>query len=192
MTEVAARVLKAFAEALGQNPDVFEPVYRRAPNQHIKIIRYPGVASGSERADAQGVGAHKDSGFLSFVLQDAVGGLEVEMRNGAWIKATPRKGAFIVNVGELLELASNGYLRATVHRVIAPPQGDERLSAAFFLGASHEATTPLLNLPDALASEAKGPDSDPDNPLFQHAGANYLKGRLRSHPDVAQRHYADP
>ena len=32
---------------------------------------------------------------------------------------------------------------------------------------------------------------DPHNPLFREVGRNYLKSRLRSHPDVARRHYAD-
>ena len=32
---------------------------------------------------------------------------------------------------------------------------------------------------------------DPMNPLFRDVGKNYLKGRLRSHPDVARRHHAD-
>jgi hypothetical protein len=67
----------------------------------------------------------------------------------------------------------------------------ERLSVAFFLGAQHDATVPLLTLPAALAADARGATSDPDNPLFQHVGTNYLKGRLRSHPDVAKRHYSD-
>lgn len=192
MTGVAVELLRAFAEALSQSPDVFEPIYREAPNQHIKIIRYPGQ---DPSASGQGVGAHKDSGFLSFVLQDAQCGddfgLEVEAQDGHWIKAPPKQDTFVVNIGELLELASNGYLRATVHRVVAPPPGKERLSAAFFLGASHQSTTPLLALPPELAAQAHGPSSDPGNPLFQHAGTNYLKGRLRSHPDVARRHYAD-
>ena len=42
LTKVAVRLLRALAEALGQGPDFFEPIYRDAPNQHIKIIRYPG------------------------------------------------------------------------------------------------------------------------------------------------------
>ena len=42
-----------------------------------------------------------------------------------------------------------------------------------------------------LAAQARGPESDPNNPLFRSVGQNYLKGRLRSHPDVAQRHHAD-
>jgi len=199
LTKVAVRLLGAFAEALGQSPDAFEPAYEGAPNQHIKIIRYPGhiFADPSQQRDRyaaaseQGVGPHKDSGLLTFVLQDSQDGLEVESRDGQWIRAQPRDNTFVVNIGELLELASNGYLRATVHRVVAPPPGAERLSAAFFLGAKHDSTTPLLALPPALAAEAQGLASDSDNPLFQHVGTNYLKGRLRSHPDVAKRHYAD-
>lgn len=97
----------------------------------------------------------------------------------------------MVNIGELLELATNGYLRATVHRVVSPPSGQERLSIAFFLGAQLDAVVPVYALPADLAQEARGPDSDPENPLLRDVGWNYLKGRLRSHPDVAARYYPD-
>jgi isopenicillin N synthase-like dioxygenase len=50
----------------------------------------------------------------------------------------PRSGGFVINIGEILELASDGYLRATMHRVVSPPPGVQRLSAAFFLGARLE------------------------------------------------------
>jgi isopenicillin N synthase-like dioxygenase len=78
-----------------------------------------------------------------------------------------------------------------MHRVITPPAGVERISAAFFLGARLDAVVPLLHLPPALACHARGPERDPLNPLFREVGLNYLKGRLRSHPDVAARHHAD-
>ncbi len=113
------------------------------------------------------------------------------MEEGQWIDAVPREGTFVVNIGELLELASNGYLRATVHRVETPPAGIDRLSIAFFLGARLDAVVPLYPLSAALAAEARGPASDPHNPLFRDVGLNYLKGRLRSHPDVAERYYSD-
>jgi isopenicillin N synthase-like dioxygenase len=82
-------------------------------------------------------------------------------------------------------------LRANVHRVVSPPAGSDRLSVAFFLGASHDAVVPVLNLSLQLAAEARGLTQDPQNPLFREAGRNYLKSRLRSHPDVAQRHHSD-
>lgn len=188
VTGVGLRLLEAFALALGQPADAFAPIYAGAPNQHIKIIRYPGREA---TPDDQGVGAHKDSGFLTLLVQDGEGGLEVADGDGGWIAASPVEGAFVVNVGELLELASNGYLRATIHRVVTPRAGRDRLSVAFFLGARHDATVPLLDLPADLAAQAPGPASDPDNPFFREVGRNYLKGRLRSHPDVAAAHYAD-
>ena len=188
MTRMSLRLLRAFAQALSLPQDAFDQLYGDKPNEHIKLMRYPGQAPDTSN---QGVGAHKDSGFLSFLLQDQQAGLQVEIEEGRWIDAQPRDNTLVVNIGELLELATNGYLRATVHRVLSPPKGSERLSIAFFLGAQLDAVVPLYPLPTALLQEARGPASDPDNPLFRDVGWNYLKGRLRSHPDVAQRFYAD-
>lgn len=187
LSRLTFRLLEAFAAALEQEEDAFAPIYGDTPNARMKLIRYPGREA---TPDDQGVGPHKDSGFLTFLLQDQEPGLQVETDTG-WVDAAPVPGTFVVNIGELLELATNGYLRATTHRVITPPAGRQRLSIAFFLGARLDAEVPLLTLPPALAAEARGPASDPLNPLFRDIGRNYLKGRLRSHPDVAQRHYAD-
>lgn len=188
MTGMSLNILRAFAESLSLPIDAFDPLYGDKPNEHIKLIRYPGRSEGESN---QGVGAHKDSGFLSFLLQDKQKGLQVEVEEGQWVDALPIEGTFVVNIGELLELATNGYLRATVHRVIAPPAGQERLSLAFFLGAKLDAVVPVFQLPAELAAQANGPESDPQNPLLRDVGWNYLKGRLRSHPDVAERYYAD-
>lgn len=187
VTALAIRVLRAFAAALEQPETVFEPIYTPSPNQLLKIIRYPG----REAADGdQGVGAHKDSGFVTILLQDRQSGLQVEGASG-WIDAPPVEGTFVVNIGEILEMASNGYLLANVHRVVSPPAGADRLSAAFFLGPRLDATVPVLSLPPHLAAQARGVTQDPQNPLFREVGRNYLKSRLRSHPDVARRHHAD-
>ena len=188
MTGMSLRLLRAFAEALSLPQEAFDRLYGNQPNEHIKLMRYPGQAP---QQSNQGVGAHKDSGFLSFLLQDRQAGLQVEIEEGRWIDALPLENTLVVNIGELLELATNGYLRATVHRVLSPQAGNERLSIAFFLGAQLDAVVPLYPLPTALLREARGPASDPDNPLFRDVGWNYLKGRLRSHPDVARRYYAD-
>ena len=188
MTQMALRLLRAFAQALSLPENAFDALYGERPNEHIKLIRYPGRHAQQSR---QGVGAHKDSGFLSFLLQDQQAGLQVEVEEGRWIDASPRPDTLVVNIGELLELASNGYLRATVHRVVSPPVGSERLSLAFFLGAQLDAVVPVYQLAPELLRDAHGPESDPRNPLLRDVGWNYLKGRLRSHPDVAQRFYTD-
>jgi prolyl-tRNA synthetase family II len=132
--------------------------------------------------NAKVVGTHK---------YDAMVTLLVEAADGSWIDAAPLPGSFVVNIGELLEMASDGYLKATVHRVVAPPAGTDRLSIAAFLRADLDATVPLIDLPSGLAALRRGVTRDPANPLLRNVGDNVLKGRLRSHPDVAARHYAD-
>lgn len=183
-TELSLQLLEAFAMALEQPADVFQDTVAPKPFVHSKIIHYPGM-NNSE----QGVGAHKDSGYLTFVQQYDQAGLEVLIED-QWVLAQPIPNTFVVNIGELLELASNGYLKATMHRVVSPKPGLNRFSSAYFMSARLEATVPLLTLPQHLAEAATGPTSDPLNPLFYQVGQNTLKGRLRSHPDVAQKHYA--
>lgn len=188
LSDITLTLLAAFAEVLEQPVGVFDASIHSAPYQHMKLIHYPGQEAGGS---SQGVGAHKDPGYLTLVMQDDYSGLEVETTDG-WISAPPLPGALVVNIGELLELASNGYLKATLHRVMSPPPGVSRLSCAFFMAARLDATVPLLTLSPELAAQAQGPESDPTNPLFYQVGENVLKGRLRSHPDVAARHYTAP
>ena len=187
VTDLAIRVLHLFAEALGQPENVFDDIFLPAPQQLLKLVRYPG--RDATESD-QGVGAHKDGGFVTILLQDVQSGLQVE--NGdTWIDAPPMRGTFVLNVGELLEMASMGYLRANVHRVVTPQAGADRISVPFFFGARLDATVPMLQLPAELAPYARGVTRDPLNPMFYEVGKNQLKSRLRSHPDVAQRHHAD-
>jgi isopenicillin N synthase-like dioxygenase len=55
----------------------------------------------------------------------------------------------------------------------------------------HDAASNRSTAAHQGATHARGPEHDPQNPLFREVGLNYMKGRLRSHPDVAQRHHAD-
>ncbi|WP_105382682.1 isopenicillin N synthase family dioxygenase [Neorhizobium alkalisoli] len=188
VTRVGIDILKAIAAALGQPENVFAGIYEPQPSQLLKIIRYPGrdVAETD-----QGVGAHKDGGFVTVLLQDTTPGLRVRTEEGFWIEAPPVPGTFIINTGELLELATNGFVRADVHDVVAPPAGVERFSVAFFLGSRYDATIPVIELPEELKRSERGISVDPLNPIFREVGQNHLKSRLRSHPDVARAHHAD-
>lgn len=192
LTDAARDLLRALALALGQPEHRFDAAFDGTPVQHLKVIHYPGRADGQSR---QGVGAHKDSGCLTLLLQDTQAGLQVLDRDGTgdgqWIDVPPIPGTLVINLGEVLEILSNGYLRATIHRVVSPPQQQDRLSVAFFLSPRLDAELPDLVLPPSQAAQARGVDRDPKNPLIAHTGRNLLKGRLRSHPDVAERFYAD-
>ncbi|MDK1493936.1 2-oxoglutarate and iron-dependent oxygenase domain-containing protein [Sinorhizobium sp. 7-81] len=188
VTRIGIDVLKAIAVALGQPENAFAEIYEPQPSQLLKIIRYPGRDVAETE---QGVGAHKDGGFVTVLLQDTIAGLRVQTEDGVWIDAPPVPGTFVVNTGELLELATNGFVRADIHVVVAPPAGTERYSVAFFLGARYDATIPVIKLPEELKHAERGVSVDPLNPIFREVGQNHLKSRLRSHPDVARTHHAD-
>ena len=181
--DVSTRLLRAWAESLGASPDVFDEAFAANPSPNMKIVRYPGIDA---EEPAQGVGAHKDLGVLTLLAVEAgKAGLQVE-KDGAWIDAPPFDKAFVVNIGELLEIATNGYLKATNHRVISPKAGTERISIPYFHGPALDAVIPTIELPAELAAEAPGVERDPGNPLHPVFGRNWLKSRLRAHPNVVE------
>jgi isopenicillin N synthase-like dioxygenase len=187
LSSVARTLLAHWAASLGASPDVFDSAFAEAPATLIKIIRYPARA-----ASSQGVGAHRDSGVLTLLLAEPGSrGLQVRRRAHGWIEVPPLPGAFIVNIGELLEVATGGYLRATEHRVNLDGPAAERISVPYFFNPRLDAQIPVLSLPDELAAGADthwSPTEDPADPIFSVYGRNAWKSRLRAHPDVADAH----
>ncbi len=120
-------------------------------------------------------------------------GLQVQSLDGDWLDAPPLDGAFIVNIGELLEVSSQGYLRATPHRVLTPASAPARISIPYFFGPALDGVVPTLALPPDLAAEARPISHDADNRLPSNYGANMWKAKRRDHPDVFARwHDAAP
>ncbi|MEO6826425.1 MAG: 2-oxoglutarate and iron-dependent oxygenase domain-containing protein [Microbacteriaceae bacterium] len=189
LNAVSLRLLRAWALALGSPEDVFDAAFESRPFSLLKIVHYPGE---SGAAPKQGVGSHRDGGVLTLLLlEPGTTGLQVE-HDGDWIDAPPVRGAFVVNIGEMLELATGGYLKATLHRVVSPRVGTDRISIPFFFNPALDTVIPRLPLPPELAAEARGLSVDPTNsPILETYGENALRYRLRAHPNVAQIHHAD-
>lgn len=182
LSGVSRTLLRHWAAALGSAPDVFDAAFADRPATLIKIIRYPARA-----ASPQGVGAHQDSGVLTLLLAEP-GSRGLQVRRGdRWVDVPPVEGAFVVNIGELLEVATGGYLRATEHRVNLAGATIERLSVAYFFNPALQAQLPVLSLPASLAERAR-PAPDPSDPIHSFYGRNAWKSRVRAHPDVAAAH----
>lgn len=214
LSAVAARLLSEWALSLGQPADFFAPAFAEDPESFIKIIRYPaaepatpsdtatasGTATPSDSATAsdtaaehitQGVGAHRDGGVLTLLYpQPGTTGLQV-LHEDRWIDVEPIENTFVVNIGKLLEVATGGYLRATVHRVLPTAPGADRISVPFFYNPALRASLPEVTLPAELAPWARGVSADERDTLHAVYGENALASRLRSHPDVAALHHPD-
>jgi len=187
MATVSERLLHALARSLGQSDDVLDHVFANAPATLTKVVRYPGRIDGGTD---QGVGWHNDAGVLTLLLVEPERpGLQVEYR-GAPLDAPPLDGALVVNIGEMLEWATDGYLKATRHRVLAPAAGTDRISVPYFHNPALDAHMPRLTLPPELAARSAGVTRDADDAeIVGEYGYNALKSRVRAHPNVVEAHH---
>ncbi|GFY89633.1 2-oxoglutarate (2OG) and Fe(II)-dependent oxygenase superfamily protein [Actinidia rufa] len=105
---------------------------------------------------ALGVGRHKDAGALTVLAQDDVGGLEVKRKtDGEWIRVKPTPNAYIVNVGDIIQVWSNDKYESVEHRVMVNSE-KERFSIPFFFNPAHYTMVePLKELLDDHQNRAK-------------------------------------
>jgi isopenicillin N synthase-like dioxygenase len=199
--ELSYRFVHLVEEAFDIPRGTFDHFFRqgsiRCPQHRIKLLKYP--ALGVDANDSQGVGPHKDSsGWLTFLYQ--VGkepGLEVLSRDGAWIPAPPIDGTLVVNFGNAFEVATEGAVRATVHRVHGSRKAD-RYSIPFFMGLPLDLKLSDIqqHIPLRVRQMKKLAMSDEEekiqtfvDPRWDSLGESQLRKWIKSHKDVGLKWY---
>lgn len=140
LSEVLAR---AFSLALGQNAD-FLPNLLNPATQLLKVNHYPPQDNPTTVSDI-GVVPHSDEGSFTILWQDENGGLEIESKSGEWVQAPPIPGTMVVNLGNMMQIWSNGEFSSTPHRVINRSGADRYSIPLFSYARSDAPITPLLN-----------------------------------------------
>ena len=131
MTRLGGKITEGLALSLGYEPDFFVPHNNKAQNS-MRILAYPPEdPQMQDESMGDGIGAHTDYGFLTMLLQDEVAGLEVQNTANEWIPAPIIPGTLVINIGHMTERWTNDHYKATVHRVLAPKQGN-RYSLPYF------------------------------------------------------------
>ncbi len=169
---VCRNMLSAFALALGEPADAFDAMITKPPSQ-LRLVHYP---YNPEAADAPGIGEHTDYELFTLLMVTAPG-LEVMNGDGVWIDAPPVADAFVVNIGDMLEILSDGAFIATAHRV--RKVAEERYSFPLFFTVDYH--TRIAPLPRFVK-----PGTTPRAPLIagEHVFAQtaqsfkYLRSRL--------------
>lgn len=109
----------------------------------LRLLHYP--PQSASRTDGQiGSGAHTDWGALTLLAQDDCGGLQVRSRNGHWFDAPPLPGAFVVNLGDLMQRWTHDRYRSNLHRVVNAVSTRERRSVAYFWEIDYHARVETL------------------------------------------------
>ncbi|MEL6689542.1 MAG: 2-oxoglutarate and iron-dependent oxygenase domain-containing protein [Pseudomonadota bacterium] len=132
---VAQDMLTGIALATGQDATYFTDKFTR-PMALLRGNYYPPRPASANEKDF-GIAAHTDYGCLTLLATDGVPGLEVELLDGSWLAVQADPGHFIINFGEMLEMWTEGAVRATVHRVVGG--SEERVSIPLFFNPNYEA-----------------------------------------------------
>lgn len=158
MGALADQLMQILALGLGLDADHFDRIFGAERMSLTKLIRYPPTPTGQA-----GVNAHHDAGFLTILAAGETPGLQVENEVGDWIDVPPTPGAFVINLGEMLQGMSGNYYVATPHRVITDQL---RFSAGYFHGPSlHTTLDPLPLDPSYPAAVEASP---------RHASAGFM------------------
>ena len=165
MDRLSKVMIQSIARGLGLPSDTFDFAFEEAGISTLRLLRYPvrpassldGTNPQEVWVEEQGVRrytlaqAHVDTGFMTLLAQDGVEGLQAQHLDGTWLDVPPQENALAVNFGKVLELWTDGLIRATRHRVLG--SGRERYSVPFFYEARPDAVIAPLPLPGARPFE---------------------------------------
>ncbi len=122
------RMLPVVARSLGLTERYFDDFFNPA-QYSLRLLHYP-VRDESE-PEQFGTGAHTDGGFLTFLIQNGVGGLQIRRTDGTWFDAPVLPGRYLVNSGDMMRRWTNDRYLSTPHRVLNT-SGTDRYSMAMF------------------------------------------------------------
>ncbi len=183
VTAVGQLVLEGVALALGLERNWLRAHLTADPLVLFRIFRYPPAPSDAE---GWGVAEHTDYGLVTLLRQDDVGGLEVH-GPGGWIDVPPNPGAFVVNLGDMLERMTLGRYRSTSHRV-RNESGRARLSFPLFLDPGWDVQVPAIPLgPDATPRPARPRWDGAEVTAWQGTYGEYITAKVaRVFPSLAE------
>jgi isopenicillin N synthase-like dioxygenase len=139
------RMLSLLAVGLDLPVDTFTK-YTRKPVSMLRMLHYP--PQPATESESLGTRAHNDTGLITILAQDEVGGLEVLLNSGEWVAASPMRHAYVINIGDMMSVLSDGIYASTPHRVINR-SGRERYSVPFFVNPDFATPyAPLVSNPN--------------------------------------------
>ena len=131
LKDIGQQLFQCFALALGLKENYFDAHIAHAPSQ-LRLIHYP---FNPQAQDQEGMGAHTDYECFTLLLPTAPG-LQVLNKQGEWIDIPLLENTLVMNIGDMMEILSNGRYLATKHRVKKVQQ--ERYSFPLFFSCDYD------------------------------------------------------
>lgn len=131
VTGIGCQLFRGFALALGLDEHYFDAHLRHPPSQ-LRLIHYPFDATAEDRP---GIGEHTDYECFTLLFATAPG-LQILNKQGRWMDVPLIEDTMIMNIGDMMEILSNGRYLATRHRVKKAQQ--ERYSFPLFHACDYD------------------------------------------------------
>ncbi|RZC46211.1 hypothetical protein C5167_039158 [Papaver somniferum] len=152
LEKLAEEVLDLFCENLGLEKGYLKKALcgSNGPTFGTKVSNYPPCP----KPDLiKGLRAHTDAGGLILLFQDdKVSGLQL-LKDGEWVDVPPMRHSIVINLGDQLEVITNGKYKSVMHRVIAQTDG-ARMSIASFYNPGSDAV--IYPAPTLTQTETEG------------------------------------
>ena len=177
MFELALKVLEIIAKGLPYGDDVFEEFVSNDAVASVRLLHYPPQETEEEKQ--LGAGAHTDFGAITLLLQDNIGGLQVwDYQEKAWADVPPKEDAFVVNVGDMLQMWTGGEYKSSLHRVINK-SGKDRYSVPFFFDGNIDCVLKPLD-----GSQTEGEPLTVEGHMRERFATTYGRGQKRENGAV--------
>uniref|UniRef100_A0A0D9XED2 1-aminocyclopropane-1-carboxylate oxidase 1 n=1 Tax=Leersia perrieri TaxID=77586 RepID=A0A0D9XED2_9ORYZ len=153
LEKLAERLLDLLCENLGLEKGYLTQAFRGPkglPTFGTKVSSYPPCP----RPDlVNGLRAHTDAGGIILLFQDdRVAGLQL-LKDGEWVDVPPMRHSIVVNLGDQLEVITNGRYKSVMHRVVAQTDGNRMSIASFYNPGSDAVISPAPALVEEEAGE---------------------------------------
>ncbi len=176
MEALGQSMLPLYDLALGLPAGFFRERFEGA-HINLRLSHYPPDLAAED--NQFGIAPHTDSGFMTFLPQSAVPGLEIRTVSGKWIAVPPMPGTYLVNTGDILHQWTNRRFRSTPHRAVNRSSTD-RYAIPFFYDPNTDVMIECL-------PGCSGPDNPPRYPprTFAEYYAWFVKMNYRHQEDQA-------
>lgn len=134
MRKIVAGLARAMSENLGFDENYIEKAFNMKSGFDVMAMNlYP---PNSKAKGDIGLPNHTDPGFVVTLVQDVNGGLQILSHKGKWINVYIPHHAILIQLGDHLEILTNGKYKSHVHRVIVNKNKVQRISVVTLHGPS--------------------------------------------------------
>ncbi|XP_072980920.1 1-aminocyclopropane-1-carboxylate oxidase 1-like [Typha angustifolia] len=176
LEKLAEKLLDLLCENLGLEKGYLKKAFvgSKGPTFGTKMSSYPPCP----RPDlVKGLRAHTDAGGIILLFQDdKVSGLQL-LKDGEWVDVPPLRHSIVVNIGDQLEVITNGKYKSVEHRVVAQTDGN-RMSIASFYNPGSDAV--IFPAPALVEEEAKEKNEIYPKFVFQDYMSLYIREKFQA------------